>query len=138
MQSCLQQLLLHISVIPNIIVSPFLYSGAPFANSPKSFWNRCGVIQVNFWKVFFNGIRGKLCFVVRDGRVKMMGYMSRSNFVMKEVDEAPGVELVVGTIYGVKCSLNVVMIVICEMGDINISMLKPCGGVTMDMKWLET
>ena len=126
-KSCIQleQLLLNIFVVPDVIISPFLYSSTPLAYSPQCLWNRCRIIQINLWEVFFNSIGSCLSFVMRNGRIKMMSHMRGSNFVMKKVDHTPWIQFVVWTIDCVESPFYVVVIIVGEMGDINISVLKP-------------
>jgi hypothetical protein len=44
---------------------------------------------------------------------------------MEEIDETPGVEFVVGTVDGVECSFDVVVVGVGEMGDVDVGVLKP-------------
>ena len=62
---------------------------------------------------------------MRNRRIKMMSNMRRSNFVMKKVDHTPWIEFVVGAIYCMKGPFYIVVIIVGEVGDINISVLKP-------------
>ena len=55
----------------------------------------------------------------------MMGHMSGSNLVMKEVNGTPGVKFVVGTIDCVEGSPDKVVVGILEVGNIDIRVLKP-------------
>lgn len=54
-----------------------------------------------------------------------MGNVGASNFVMKEVNESPRVQFVVGAVNCVKSTLDEVVIILGEVWDINISVLKP-------------
>lgn len=62
---------------------------------------------------------------MRDSGIEMVSYMCGPDFVMKEINNTPRVKFVVGTVNGVKGSFDIVMVIIGEMGYINISMLKP-------------
>lgn len=55
----------------------------------------------------------------------MMGYMSGSNLVVKEVNGTPGVKFVVGTIDCVEGSPDKVVVGILEVRNIDIRVLKP-------------
>ena len=79
-------------------------------------------------KVLLDGLRGNFCLIVRDGRIEVMCHMGGSNFVMKEVDGAPWIEFVVGTVDGVESALDEVVVAIGEVWDINVSVLKPVIG----------
>ena len=57
----------------------------------------------------------------------MVGHMSGSNLVVQEVNQSPRIKLVVRTINGVQCSLNIGVFIIGKVGNIDISMLQPDG-----------
>ena len=51
--------------------------------------------------------------------------MCGSNFVVEEVNGAPGVKFVVGTVNCVEGAPDEVVVIISEVWDINISVLEP-------------
>ena len=60
-----------------------------------------------------------------NGRIKVVRDMGRANFVMKEVNDTPRVEFVVRTINSMECASHKVVVIVSEMWNINVSMLKP-------------
>ena len=54
-----------------------------------------------------------------------MGNMSRSNFVMQKVNDAPRIQLVVGTVDRVQGTLDKIVIVLRIVGNINVRVLEP-------------
>jgi hypothetical protein len=64
----------------------------------------------------------------------MMGYMSRTNLMVKEINKSPGVKFVVWAINGVKGSLDKVVIVFSEVWNVYISVLKPAPRIAPEHK----
>lgn len=62
---------------------------------------------------------------MRNGAVKVMSYMSASDFVVEEIDKTPGVKFIVGTVDSVECSLDEVVVVVGEVWDVNVGVLEP-------------
>jgi ethanolamine utilization microcompartment shell protein EutS len=62
---------------------------------------------------------------MRNGTVKVMSYMSASDFVVEEIDKTPGVKFVVGTVDCVECSLDEVVVVVGEVWNVNVGVLEP-------------
>ena len=60
-----------------------------------------------------------------DGRIKVMGDVSASNFVVKEVNGTPWIQFVVWTVNCVEGTLDEVVIIIGKVWDIDVSVLEP-------------
>lgn len=71
-----QQLLFDIPVIPNKVFTSFLNSCTSLANPPQGLWDGSGIIQVNLREILLDCICCNLGFVVWNGGIKVMGYMS--------------------------------------------------------------
>jgi len=126
----LQQTFVDILIVPNVIITPLFYGSTSLTDSPQCLRNWCRIIKVNIGEFLLDGIGGNLSFVVWDGRVEVMRNMGRANFVMEEVNYSPRIEFVVGTINCMECTPHEVVIIISEVWNVNVSMLKPrCKGL---------
>jgi hypothetical protein len=112
-------------VVPDISISSFHDRRASLGNSPYGLRNGSRIVQIQIGEFLLDGIRGRLGLVVGDGRVEMVGYMSRSDFVVQKVNETPGIQFVVGTIDSVEGSLDEVVVVLRKMGNIHVGVLEP-------------
>mmetsp|Transcript_4697 Transcript_4697/g.7315 ORF Transcript_4697/g.7315 Transcript_4697/m.7315 type:complete len:105 (-) Transcript_4697:240-554(-) len=69
-------------IIPNPFVTSFFYGGTSFGNSPESFWDWRGIVQIHIGEVFFDSVRCFLRLVMRNSGIEMMSNMGSANLVM--------------------------------------------------------
>lgn len=124
--SCLHFLFISF-VKPHPLVTSLFNGSASLAYSPQRLWNRSRFVQIQLREILLDGFCGNLGIIVRNRGVKMVGHMSGSNLVVQEVNQSPRIKLVVRTINGVQCSLNIGVFIIGKVGNIDISMLQPDG-----------
>ena len=123
--SYLYDFIFYTFVVPDPLVATLLNSGTSLANTPKCFWDGGRFVKVEFWEILLNGICGCLSLVVWDGRIKVVCDVRCSNLVVQEVNQSPGVKLIVWSINCVQGAFYVAVVLVREVRNINIGMLKP-------------
>jgi hypothetical protein len=121
----LSKILLQSIILPYPHVASLLYNCASTGNSPQSFRNRCVIIQVQFWVIFFDCICGHLRIVVGDGGINVVRNVRSANFVVQKINCAPRIQFIVRTIDCVEGAPHVSVVIFGEMRHINVSVLQP-------------
>lgn len=112
-------------VVPHPFIVSFFHSCASLGHSPDGLWDRCRIVKVHFGKALLDGIGSLFCVVMGDRRIKVVGHVGGADFVMQKVNDSPWVELVVGSINGVKSTLDKVVVVLGKVWDVNVGVLQP-------------